>query len=260
MKSDIKARSRSRAGRSGGEASMLPRKGTRLSARFIGTDDGQWELASDWSSKSLSDGRRRTWEAVFGLERGAVFSVEGATEHNEGFLRALREMVAAYPEIEGMSVRFDGPPVPVFDLLHAKKVGLDEIAYLHGTSRSAADVILRQGLRPRTETGVEAAYGAGISHAPKADPNLTYLTTQLNAAEGAARDASRGGKGPGVILEIDGSKLRRNRFEPDVDSRAETAEESLARLGAVGYRGSIPASAIRVAWVYDGATNNFVRV
>ena len=79
-------------------------------------------------------------------------------------------------------------------------------------------------------------------YAPRQDDRV-YLTTQLGTAKSAASQAANAHGGDPVILEITG--LDQSYALPDEDSRAKTAEESLARLGSIAYSITIPTSKIR---------------
>lgn len=172
--------------------------------------------------------------------------VEGATEHHAGFLKALHEMVREYPELREFDVKIDGPWIPLTKLLslrprESKEPDWARLTFYHGTSSTAAEIILREGLRPRSQTNVAPAYGAG-ANAPTGHAKAIYLTTQLAMARFAANDAARG-KGNAVILEVKG--IDAEFVAADEDSRETGAAESLSRLGSIAYMAPIPASKIR---------------
>jgi hypothetical protein len=221
-------------------SSQIARKDNgRPRGTFIGSADG-WEYVEGYPL-----GLRGGWQASIGLSSRNGWmnlSVEGATEYSEGFKNALREIVTEYPEVEGYVVSFDGPDVPVSELLAMESRDFRDIVFLHGTSSAVVPRIMAEGLRPRGETGVDPAYGRASS----AKPGLldrVYLTTQLGTAKSAARQAANTHGGEPVILEITG--LDQSYALPDEDSRAKTAEESLARLGSIAYSRAIPTSKVR---------------
>ena len=221
-------------------SSQIARKDNgRPRGTFIGSADG-WEYTEGYPL-----GLRGGWAASIGLSSSNNWmnlSVEGATEYDENFRNALREIVAEYPEVAQYVVSFDGPDVPVSELLTMESKDFRDIIFLHGTSSAVVPRIMAEGLRPRGETGVDPAYGYASSAKP-ALPDRVYLTTQPAMANFAARSAARVHGGEPVVLEITG--LDQSYALPDEDSRAKTAEESLARLGSIAYSRTIPTSKIR---------------
>jgi GNAT superfamily N-acetyltransferase len=239
--SDPKRWRRKTSGSSVQASSQVARKDNgRPKGTFVGQPDGSWEYVEGYPL-----GLRGGWQASIGLSSRNGWmnlSVEGATEYSEGFKNALREIVTEYPEVEGYVVSFDGPDVPVSELLAMESRDFRDIVFLHGTSSAVVPRIMAEGLRPRGETGVDPAYGRASS----AKPGLldrVYLTTQLGTAKSAARQAANTHGGEPVILEITG--LDQSYALPDEDSRAKTAEESLARLGSIAYSRAIPTSKVR---------------
>ena len=226
----------------------LARKPTtgRYTGMFVGNDQGEWDY---WPKILL--GRRQygwTWEAVLGMSiqnEGRNLSVEGATEQHRGFRRAFPQIAAAYPELLGFVIDFDGPKMPVPVVL-AKMSGQVQgvdwplVEFYHGTAGAVAPAILQDGLRPRGAG--RAVYGAAVS-AAEGRHDAVYLTTQLGTAHFAAREAANTLGGVPTILIIRG--LPGKNMAPDMDSQEATAEASLGRLGSVAYVGIIPPSHIR---------------
>lgn len=228
----------------------LPTKGTRYNAHFYGMDSGHWRMMESvlWGAE------RREWDwwansSLYSRNDWKNLSVEGATETHSGFRKALREMVRSYPELEDWIVVFDGPFHRVSDLL-GKTQGTDwsGITFYHGTSSAALDNILGQGLKPRKETGAVPAYGAHVTRAAPSREDAVYLTTQMNTAQFAARDAARSTESEPVIIEIKGVD---GRFvAPDEDSRESDPRKSLERLGSIAYVKTIPPALLkRVFWI-----------
>jgi hypothetical protein len=225
------------------QAASLPRKGKKYHGSFHGDDAGSWELGGylrgGWAwDAALSLARENDWRNLM---------VDGATEHHAGFHKALREMVREYPELHEFVIKFDGPWIPVSQLLgepHTPSVNWEHLTFYHGTSSTAASRILVEGLRPRSHTNVVPAYGVG-SGAGVGRAEAVYLTTQLSMAKFAALDAAKAHHGTAVVLEvrgIDGSKVA-----ADEDSRETDPTKSLARIGSIAYLGDIPASKVQVA-------------
>jgi hypothetical protein len=213
----------------------------RYRGMFVGDDAGTWEY---WPDIRL--GHRQlgwTWEAALGLTRGTVLDVEGATQHHRGLRRALPGMVAAYPELRGFELRFDGHALPVIELLTVPRGALDwpAITFLHGTSSAVVPQILRHGLIPLGAG--RPIYGASVQARP-GRPDCVYLTTQPGTAHFAAREAARLLGGSPTVLAITG--LPGDRLLPDLDSETPTAEDSLMRLGSVAHRGRIPPTHLHV--------------
>jgi hypothetical protein len=199
-----------------------------LSFRREGFD---WELAASMSSRN----DWRNW------------MVEGATERDQGLRKALRGIVARYPEAAEFDIKFDGPWTTVGDLLRMDIESPQQIEFLHGTSTAAWERIRRQGLRPRRQHGGPAAYGAHLEHVlHEADKAAVYLTTQIGTASWAARDAARVSDSKPIVLSIKGVDI--DRLEADEDSGLYPAawKRSLEVLGSVKHRGSIPANKITI--------------
>lgn len=208
----------------------LPRKGKRYTGQFIGYDTGKWYFSTDYIIGALSE---YDWEASLGLYLRPALAVEGATEYNKGFLNALDEMINKYPELIEFTIIFDGPEKPIVELLKSD----GELHFYHGTSSNLLSDISQDGLRPRSETGIDPVYGAAVG-AKEGRPDAVYLTTQLHMARAAARDAVRKFGGEPVILNI--LNLDITKLEPDEDSREQTVEGSIARIGSAAYIGTIP--------------------
>lgn len=212
----------------------------RVRGTFYGNDRGDWKYSEThpWGIRSQG----WDWEALIGLDSENDFrnlSVDGATENHRGFRKALNEMVRQYPEILEWKIKFDGPLLPVSKLVSSgglRELGWARMKFFHGTSSHVLDKILREGLRPRSETNVEPAYGVASGTA-SGRKEAVYLTTQMNMARMAARDAARR-KGEPVVLEITG--IQPQLVAPDEDSGEDTARGSLERLGSIAYLGTIP--------------------
>lgn len=226
-------------------AAELPRKGNKFYGSFHGDDKGEWILAGYLRSHPW------TWDAPMSLARENDWKnlmLEGATEHHPGFLKALHGMVRKYPELQDFVVKFDGPWIPVSRLLsqrprETREPPWSRMTFYHGTSSTAADRILVEGLRPRSQTNIAPAYGASMS-AGAGRAEAIYLTTQLNMAKFAAHDAARAHRGTAVILEVRG--IDPDFAAADEDSGRTSAAESLERIGSIAYMASIPASKIRL--------------
>lgn len=231
----------------------LPRKGKKYNGAFHGDDSGDWYLGgylehSDWDA-AMSMFMKNDWKNL---------SVNGATEHHAGFRRALNDMVKEYPELLDFTISFDGPFMPVSKLVRVpvsndNQPNWSSLTFYHGTSSWAADRILREGLRPRSDTNVNPAYGVSSSaSAGRAD--AIYLTTQLQMAHFAAMDAAKTQKAEPVVLEVQGIDER--YVAADEDSKQTDAAKSLARLGSIAYLAPIASSKIKLvqhmkagAWV-----------
>lgn len=204
---------------------------------FVGNDDGTWEKIQgyvlsfrkqgyDWLiSPSLS--AQNDWKTL---------DVDGATEYNVGFIKALNDIVKNNPELSDFIIGFDGPYKKVSDIVQLNQLKFEDIIFYHGTSKLAWDKIKNEGLKPRSETKADPAYGAGFS-VGAGNKDIIYLTTQQNMAKFAANDASRAHKSEPIILKITG--LDEQFAVPDEDSKEDTAIKSLYRLGSIGYTKTI---------------------
>jgi hypothetical protein len=228
-------------------SSELPRKGPRYDGAFHGDDAGNWEIGGYLRSRAWS------WDAAMSLSNQndrKTLMVEGATEHHAGFSKALHGMVREYPELGDFIVKFDGPWIPVSRLLSMPPSSSNgprwaQLTFYHGTSSTAAERILVEGLKPRSSTNVAPAYGVSSS-AGAGRAEAIYLTTQLNMAKFAALDASKAHHGEAVLLEVKG--IDSDYVAADEDSRETDAAASLDRIGSIAYLAPIPASKIREAF------------
>jgi hypothetical protein len=84
------------------------------------------------------------------------------------------------------------------------------------------------------------------SSAKPGRPDATYITTQLDMAKFAARDAATAHGGAPIILEFTG--LDPSLAEADEDSAEVNARASLDRLGSVAYLGCVAPDLLRVAF------------
>jgi hypothetical protein len=236
-------------------AASLERKGKKYSTNFYGNDDGLWEATSRYILGHKKEGY--DWAIFSSLSSQndwRTLSVEGATEHNSGFRKALYEIVKAYPELIEFWINFDGPYKAVGELIESfddieSSSDWENLTFYHGTSEKAWEKIQQEGLRPRSETNVVPAYGAQYSSAPEGRSDAIYLTTQLAMARAAARDASRVSKSPGVILKIQG--INNNYVTADIDSGETDPVKSLARIGSIAYLNTIPPLLITFAGFLD---------
>lgn len=224
-------------------AEVLLRKNGRLRGVFHGQADGTWHYDNDYTT------REDDWYGALGLINGTL-AVEGATEHHSGFRKALPEMVAQYPELLDLLVSFDGPSKSLKDLLGDQTAGIAETVFLHGTSTVAWEKIKHEGLRPRSESLSCPTFGARGQTAPEGDCTRIYLTTQEGVAHFAARDAAALHGGQPLVLQV-GPGLNPSYCGADEDSGKVDAESSLAAMGNITYRRSIPPNLIKPLEVRD---------
>jgi hypothetical protein len=228
-------------------AKELARKGKKYHTSFYGTDDGKWEAVTGYILGAI--GGRYDWEMLASMSsqnEWGNYVVEGATEHNPGFRRALKEIVREYPEVLGFTIQLDGPWKSVRDLVGAPEEAAfnwKHLQFYHGTCLSAWESIEHEGLKPRAATNVAPAYGAGTS-AKEGRKDAVYLTTQIQMAHFAARDAAKTRGSEPVVLVIRG--LSGEHMEADVDSGETDPVKSLARIGSVAYTAEIPPSRIEL--------------
>jgi len=107
----------------------LARKGHRYDTYFYGDDSG------DWSVSGAVLGFRREWDwemapSLSSKNDWRNFSVDGATENNIGFRKALKAIVADYPEVANFWLSFDGPYKPVREVLGLSD-SWDDLVFLH---------------------------------------------------------------------------------------------------------------------------------
>ena len=219
---------------------------------FFGDDDGSWQAFGNNQWPSLRDWDWQMIPSMSSRNDWKNFSVDGATEQHTVFIRALRQITEQYPEALDFLVSFDGPYMSIRDLLAAwaeAPVPIGAMTFFHGTSGAAWESIMREGLRPRGETGQRAAYGALVDEEKAGRTDAVYLTTQATMARSAARQAARAHKSFPVVLKV--TDLDPSLAEPDEDSREKTAEDSIARMGSMAYRGIINPDQIGLEWAGD---------
>jgi len=235
----------------------LKYKGDRPKGTFYGNDEGVWRYTEGYPLGLRREGWN--WSASIGLSSKNDWknlSVDGASEQNRGFRKALREIVREYPEVAGYLISFDGPYMPVSRLVGGtapepeSRIDLGKQTYYHGTSSDVLDAILSDGLMPRGQTNVEPVFGVEFGARPSR-AEAVYLTTQLGLAQSAANSAARKRRGDPVILEVTG--LHHDHFQPDEDSRESDAVKSLERMGSVAYVGRIRPRNIRVYAMDEGS-------
>ena len=235
----------------------LKYKGDRPKGTFYGDDNGVWRYTEGYPMGLRREGWN--WSASIGLSiknDWKNLSVDGASEQNRGFRKALREIVREYPEVAGYLISFDGPYMPVSSLVGGtapepeSRIDLGKQTYYHGTSSDVLEDILSDGLMPRGQTNVEPVFGVEFGARPSR-AEAVYLTTQLGLAQSAANSAARKRKGDPVIVEVTG--LHHDHFQPDEDSRESDAVKSLERMGSVAYVGRIRPRNIRVYAMDEGS-------
>jgi len=207
----------------------------RWGTNFSGDDTGNWEskliLSNDWTMTcglSLKNDRKN-------------YSVEGATEDHPGFRKALDEIVKKYPYIKDYLISFDGPYIKISDVLKRKKFSWKDITLYHGTASAFLDSIKKNGLSPRSVTNQNAGYGSFVG-AKSGNKDAIYLTTQIGMAKFAGLEVSSKTNSDRIILSVNGKDLNPKLLIPDEDSRKQTPEDSLFKIGSVGYLGIIPFS------------------
>lgn len=218
----------------------IQRKGPKYKGVLVGDQNG-WEYLPNYTLTdlkewdwyiSLSLSSKNDWRTMF---------VEGATEHHQGFNKALEEILDTFPELNDFWISYDGPLKPIT----TQTVDLSNITFYHGTSSTVLDRILEEGLKPRSETNVNPAYGVG--KAGEGRPDAVYLTTQIGMANFAAKDAAKVMGGDPVVLTITGIDL--SKAMADEDSGETDPVKSLETLGSIAYIGSIPPSKIHLKQV-----------
>lgn len=226
------------------EATNLPTKKERPYFSILGRNNGTWKLIAGYDI-----GWTRVWDwhiaaAMSSRNSWKTLMVDHATEQHAGLLQALREAVTKYPGLLDYVIAFDGPFMPLKDLLGRDlEYDWSKMTFYHGTSDAVWQAVKREGLKPRADTGSKPAYGSLVG-AKLGRSDGVYLTTQLNTALFAARDAARNtGSIPRVLIikGIDASKVA-----PDEDSRESTAIGSLRKLGSIVYVGTIPPKLIKL--------------
>jgi hypothetical protein len=218
---------------------------------------GYLHAPSDWELTESFEWGHRGWSLTSGLRRNKKdLSLDGAVTSAPDFVSALREIVAAHPELAEWSIDTH----PISDILAVDtSTPVHRKVYLHGTSEAAYEIIKSEGLLPRSMSGAAAAHGAHVVGAPRASEHAVYLTTEMDTAAWASRDAARGGsRGRRVVLRVS-PPFNAERFSADEDAgRARSATASLQTLGSVAYHGAIPPEQIELHAVYDDDATEWV--
>jgi hypothetical protein len=237
---------------SGRGPSQLPEKHGHKQFFVYGDDQGNWELSPHADFGALSAGKWQMTAALAIRNDWRNLMVDNATEHHRGFRRALNEIVGRYPELSEWIIMFDGGWMDVSRLTGTSasvaRTAWGDYTFYHGTSESVWEVIQSNGLKPRSDTNVEPVFGVDMG-AASGRTDAVYLTTQMGMAQWAANSAARKTRTPAVILEVTG--IDPAHVLPDEDSKEETAEGSLARIGSVAYAAPIPAGQIRLIARFD---------
>jgi hypothetical protein len=234
------------------ESKVLDVKGRRYSAYFYGDDSGEWEYLSSPILGFRKSGY--TWEMVSSLSsrnEWRNFSVDGATEYNIGFIKALKGIAAEYPEVLDFVISFDGPWKSIKEILNEHDIeqggvgrkNFSDVVFYHGTSLENLEKIMHEGLKPRMMTGLESVYGA--KQAGESDLRYVYLTTQLGMAHYAALSSAARYRSIPIVLKVTGLSDG-SLFYADEDSHENNAIDSLKRIGSVAYQGIVPANKIKI--------------
>ena len=176
--------------------------------------------------------------------------------------RALKVLLRQRPEFRDAEIEFDGySPGTVGEFIKGPTRPPWEMPryFYQGTSMDRWDRIQDEGLVPRSETGVNPAYGAHISSAKPSNPDYVYLGgSPGSACSLAAHDAARLDKSQPVMLRIDSRGMRKSKLRPDEDAipRGDLYgnhdwQYSMKRLDSVGYEGSIDPKFIELYKVWD---------
>jgi len=193
-------------------------------------------------------------------------SVSMAGPRHPQMKKALKILIKQRPDVADKELDFDGwRPGSVKEFLktseyHQSKDELPRFLYT-GTSLLRWESIREDGLRPRSETGVEPAYGAQISSAIPANPDYIYLAGSLGSTVRiASRDAARG-ENPyqPVILRIDSRGLKYDKLRADEDSRCGKYDWqcSMSSLDTLAYKGKISPKYIELYKVYNPETKKY---
>jgi hypothetical protein len=235
--------SQARTAQASSEALARDERGD-VTGQFIETEDG-------WAYREkVGLHTRGRWDITFWRSRGKVHgSVEGASSQSVGLQAAVAQIVERYPELTNVELRFDNWST-TFGAHAATSVGSFPERWYHGTSSTLLPAILRDGLRPRSATGVEPSYKAVTG--PASQEDRVYFTTEVGTAYVAAGAAVRKHGGERVVLEVTG--LAEEFAHPDEDARTDDVRESIERLGAIAYTGPVSPSKIRVVEKDGGAS------
>ena len=182
--------------------------------------------------------------------------------------RALKVLLRQRPEFRDWEIVFDGySPGTVGEFLKTPTRPPWEMPrhFYQGTSMDRWDRIKDEGLVPRSETGVEPAYGAHISSARPSNPDYVYLGgSPGSACSLAAHDAARIDKSQPVMLRINSQGMRVSKLRPDIDSIPRSDpygsydwQHSMKRLDSIGYEGSIAPQFIELYKVWDKDTKKW---
>jgi hypothetical protein len=126
---------------------------------------------------------------------------------------------------------------------------IETIILYHGSSTLFLDFILKEGLKPRKETGISNWAQNDVPNL-ESHPDFVYLVTMEDAKVLGGKEYTEDlthRKGHLVIIEVE---VDTKNLYPDTDFIKElyTWYESLIEHGSVAYRGSISPENIRRVW------------
>lgn len=181
--------------------------------------------------------------AEFFIEQHRKVHVERMTGEHPHIRAAIQQLITLAPDLANASLRFDNnPKITLSEFLEE---GLGDTILYHGTSAALLGRIAREGLTPRR--GREAHNFTERSGESLNDRVYFSSLSCLGHARFAAESAAKKHGGPPVILQVSLSRLPVSDLVPDEDSKAEAWHDSLSRLGACAYRGTVPPDSICLA-------------
>jgi hypothetical protein len=154
------------------------------------------------------------------------------------FLQAIVNKVPFFAEYElvGLNQNFG----TIEEYLQNKITKLEELEFLyHGTSSYYADIILKEGIKPRKHTNVSASF-AGTNE--EGSPNCIYLCTHPRyGLKRAGAAAMRKSNGENTLLKIDIAGIDKSKLKccDQINKNDISIEESLLISKNLRYFGTI---------------------
>jgi hypothetical protein len=175
--------------------------------------------------------------------------IERMSETHPFINNALNFLLTLNKDFEKAQLRFDNnPKITINEFLESKNNNINILPekLYHGTSLKSALKILKEGIKPREETGQEAKYKSNQTE--DSHLNKVYLCgiNTIGPAKFAARQAAILDDSKPVVLVVNSSSLDIELLRPDEDSQSNTWEGSMHSLGSLSYEGTINESAVKI--------------
>lgn len=182
---------------------------------------------------------------------------EGISDASPILKGAIKFLISFDDKLKEAKLKLDNnPKVTLGEYLdNYSENGFPKFLY-HGTSLDKIDSIMKDGILPRATTNVDPQYKSIQSG--ESNESLIYLCTHgtIGSAKFAARQAASNNQSKPIIIKIDTQEIDFNLLKPDEDSNCQTWKDSLFKMGAIAYNGSIKPSKISIEYELTKSMNS----